>query len=83
LADGIPEIWNSREDTSRKEDVKEKRCLGGTLSFFSLSPLSKPLENSNERKPVTGNQLSKKGKSKSATWQSSSGSTNIFVGFCH
>lgn len=63
-------------------DIKEQRYLGGAL-FFSLSPLSKPLEGSDEKTPVTGNQLSKKSKSKSATWQSSSGSTSIFVGFCH
>lgn len=75
----IPEIRNN-ESTWRKGDVKEMMYLGGT--FFSLSPLSKPLESSDETMPVTGNQLSKKSKSKSATWQSSSGSTNIFMGFC-
>lgn len=62
---------------------KREEVFGRNNFFFPLSPLSKPLENSYERKPVTGNQLSKKSKSKSATWQSSSGSTNIFVGFCH
>lgn len=56
LADGVPEIWNSREDTWRKGNVKERRYLGGTVSF-SLSPLSKPLEKrprdkASDRKPA-------------------------------
>lgn len=61
----------------------KRAAVFGRSSFFSLSPLSKPLEGSNEKTPVTGNQLSKKSKCKSATWQSNSGSASIFVGFCH